>query len=303
MSVRLANTPVSWGVDFADAPKNPHWRLVLDEIRDSGYEWMELGPVGYLPTDPTRLQTELASRGLHASGTFVFQPLHDLDKRAEVERVAEATCKAITASRGGTLVIIDLVSNERLKTAGRVDDARRLTDGEWDVLLEGVVDVAATAREHGLRPVFHPHTASYVEFEDEIERLLSDLGRETVQLCIDTGHSAYAGFDPVAFYQRHAERVPYLHLKDIDPKVRQRALAERLNFWQAMTAGIFCPLGSGMVDFAALGQALERHGFDGFATVEQDVDPSPDAQPMRDAITSREFLTEIGMAPMEPTRS
>ena len=34
--------------------------------------------------------------------------------------------------------------------------------------------LAAVAREHGVRPVVHPHVGGYIEFEDEIERLVAD---------------------------------------------------------------------------------------------------------------------------------
>ena len=70
MSVRLATGPVSWGVDFADAPDNPPWSEVLDGIAGAGLEWTELGPLGYLPADAA---PELARRGLRLCGGFVFR--------------------------------------------------------------------------------------------------------------------------------------------------------------------------------------------------------------------------------------
>ena len=75
--VRLATGPVSWGVDFADAPSNPPWREVLDAIARTGLGALELGPVGYLPERADALRSELAERGLEAVGSFVFEDLHD----------------------------------------------------------------------------------------------------------------------------------------------------------------------------------------------------------------------------------
>jgi inosose dehydratase len=68
----------------------------------------------------------------------------------------------------------------------------------------------------------------------------------------------------VAIYDRWAERIPYLHLKDLEP-ARLRA-----DFWASIAAGAFRPLGEGAVDLAALGGALAEHGYDGWATIEQD---------------------------------
>ena len=44
MSINLANAPVSWGVDYAEDPKNPPWEKVMTEIADAGYRHTELGP-------------------------------------------------------------------------------------------------------------------------------------------------------------------------------------------------------------------------------------------------------------------
>jgi inosose dehydratase len=77
----------------------------------------------------------------------------------------------------------------------------------------------------------------------------------------------------------------------VDAAVRARALS----FWQAVSAGIFVPLGTGLVDFPALATALSDHGFDGWATVEQDRDPGGD--PVADLVTSRTFLEGLGFAP------
>lgn len=289
--VRLATGPVSWGVDFADAAGNPEWSDVLDEIAASGFRATELGPVGYLPTEAGRLRHALDSRRLQVNGSFVFQPLHDPGRRADVLAVTRRTCAAIAAAGGSHLVVLDLVSDERVATAGRADAAHRLGDEEWSWLLEAVEAVAAVAREDfGLCPVFHPHAGSYVEFEDEIERLLADAA---IDLCIDTGHFAYAGVDPLALYDRHADRVPYLHLKDVDGDVLEQVRAQRLDFWAAIGAGVFCPLGQGVVPFARLFERLAQRGFDGWATVEQDRAPGAGSA-LGDVIESRRFLASIG---------
>ena len=56
----LGSAPDSWGVWFPDDPKQIPWERFLDEVQVAGYEWIELGPYGYLPTDPSRLEDELA---------------------------------------------------------------------------------------------------------------------------------------------------------------------------------------------------------------------------------------------------
>jgi len=297
VTVRLATGPVSWGVDFADSPSNPPWPRVLDDIGRSGFRHLELGPVGYLPEDPRVLRAELERRGLEASGSFVFQPLHERKRLTQILAVTRRTCAAIAAAGGRFLVVIDLVTPERSATAGRSDVARRLELYDWQALVDGVRAVAAVASvEFGLRPVFHPHAGSYVEFEDEIERLLAALPPHAIGLCLDTGHCGYAGIDAVRLYRRHAARIPYLHLKDLDREVHARAVARGMDFWQAVSAGVFCPLGLGCVRFPALVRELAAHGFDGWATVEQDRDARRPGPALPDVIAGRAYLESIGVA-------
>jgi inosose dehydratase len=304
VSVRLATGPVSWGVDFADSPDNPPWRDVLEGIGRSGYRWTELGPVGYLPTDPQMLRPELERLGLQVAGSFVFEPLHEGLRLGEILLATRRACRAIRGAGGRFLVIIDLVTPERVVTAGRPEAAPRLPARRWLTLKNGIEEVAEVAHdEFGLRPVLHPHVGSWVEFEDEIERLLDALDPRTIGLCLDTGHCAYAGVDPVALYERHAARVDYLHLKDVDARVLHRALSEPLDFWEAISAGIFCPVGAGLVNFRALARSLERHGFDGPATVEQDRDPRRGSNPLPEVVASRSYLEALGLGEQPKART
>jgi inosose dehydratase len=304
MTVRLATGPVSWGVDFADSPDNPPWREVLSGIERSGYRWTELGPVGYLPEDPELLGPELEQRGLRVAGSFVFEPLHDGLRLAEIVEATRRACRLISGVGGRYLVVIDLVDPERVATAGRPEAAPRLSFRRWLDLVDGIAAVAAVARdEFGLRPVFHPHVASWVEFEDEIELLLESLDARTIGLCLDTGHCAYAGVDPVELYDRHPARVEYLHLKDVHPRVLRRAVSEPLDFWRAIEMGIFCPVGAGSVDFRALARSLERHGFDGPATVEQDRDARQGTNPLPDVVASRSHLEALGLGEQPKART
>ncbi len=50
--VNVGSAPDSWGVWFADDPRQTPWERFLDEVAAAGYTRIELGPYGYLPTDP-----------------------------------------------------------------------------------------------------------------------------------------------------------------------------------------------------------------------------------------------------------
>lgn len=294
MQVKLANAPVSWGVDYADDPKNPPWKRVMDEIAEAGYRYTELGPYGFYPTEPQRLAKEFQSRSLIVEAGFVFQILHDPAKSDAVLENAARTVELLSAVGGRYLVTIDHISEERMATAGRRDLARKLGERQFEHMI-GLIDrIADIALAAGVKPVIHQHAGCYIEFEDEIEAVLARLDPERVGICIDTGHMAYAGIDPVDFYERHAKRVQYFHFKDIDETVHQRVLAEKIPFLSAVEQKIFCPMGAGVVDWERLAKALKTHGYEGAANIEQDIDPAISVDPLGDARKSLAYLRSVG---------
>lgn len=103
-----------------------------------------------------------------------------------------------------------------------------------------------------MRAVIHPHAGGSIEFADEIERLANDIPHDVAGLCLDTGHLYYAGMDPLDWLDRYYHRTDYLHFKDVDPQVYQRAIHEGIDFFTACAEGVMCPLGSGAIDYPAI---------------------------------------------------
>ena len=95
--------------------------------------------------------------------------------------------------------------------------------------------------------------------------------------------------------RQHRERTAYLHFKDINPIIHKKVLSDGVAFFDAISLGIFCPVGQGMVDFGALAKALEA-GFDGPGTIEQDRDFRSTTTALEDAKASLDYLRGIGIA-------
>ena len=297
MHLSIGNAPCSWGVEFADDPRNPPWTRVLDEAKAAGYTGIELGPLGFMPEAPGVLGPALAERNLTLIGGVLFRPFHDPAQWSQVWDAANRTCRTLAAHRAKRLVLIDSISPRRAPTAGRSKEAERLRGSDREGFLDRIRAVATLGTEEfGLEVSMHAHAAGFVEFEDELVDVLEAIDPKLLGVCLDTGHCEYAGFDPVDFYRRHRERVTYLHFKDIDPNVRRRAIDERIGFYDACAAGLFCNLGDGVVDFLALKGELSSAGFSGWGTVEQDCDPTGARSPLADARTNLLYLKKIGLA-------
>ncbi|MDU8912025.1 sugar phosphate isomerase/epimerase family protein [Aestuariicoccus sp. MJ-SS9] len=295
MMIQIGNAPCSWGVEFADDPRNPQWREVLRQCAEAGYTGIELGPVGFMPENPDELGAALEEFGLTLIGGVVFRPFHDPDAWRDVVDGAERTCRALVAHGARHLVLIDSISPRRAPTAGRASEAEQMDAAEWRAFRDRIVTIAEMgAKVYGLTVSIHAHAGGFIDFEPELERLLAEVDPDLLKICLDTGHHSYAGYDPVAFMQRHMDRISYMHFKDIDPAVKAQVIENRTGFYEACGQGIFCNLGQGDVDFGAVRKVLLDAGFDGWCTVEQDCDPTLDVSPLDDARANRGYLHSIG---------
>ena len=295
MAIKIGNAPWSGGVEFADDPRNPPWREVLKDCADAGYAGIELGPVGYMPEDPAALADALAQHELALIGGVVFRAFHDPDQWQDVLDGTHRTCTALRANGAQHLVLIDSIAARRAPTAGRASEAVQMDSDEWRDFRGRIAEVARIGTgDYGLTVGIHAHAAGFMDFEPELERLLEEVDESVLKICFDTGHHSYAGFDPVAFMQRHMDRISYIHFKDIDPKIKRDVIARRTGFYEACGQGIFCNLGDGDVEFLRVRQVLLDAGYDGWCTVEQDCDPTLDVRPTEDARANREYLASIG---------
>ena len=190
---------------------------------------------------------------------------------------------------------MDWGHDERDFAAGHSDRAPRLSDEEWAGMVANIRAIAELARErHGVRAVIHPHAGGYIEFADEIERIAADVPQETAGFCLDTGHVFYSGMDPVATLEKYADRLDYVHFKDIDVAVFRRVMGERIRFFEACAQGVMCPIGRGVIDYPAIRKLLDRIGYGGFITVEQERDPRNAGGSLADVKASREYLRSVG---------
>ncbi|SCZ73208.1 2-keto-myo-inositol dehydratase [Epibacterium ulvae] len=295
MTIRIGNAPCSWGVEFANDPRNPNWQSVLKDCAEAGCKGIELGPVGYMPEDPSILADELAKNDLQLIGGVVFRPYHDPAAFDDVLDATHRTAKALKAHGAEHMVLIDSISERRAPTAGRAAEAEQMDKAEWQAYRDRIAETARIgSEEYGLTVGIHAHAAGFMDFEPELERLLSEVDENILKICFDTGHHSYAGFDPVAFMKRHVSRISYMHFKDISPSVKADVIEKRTGFYDACGQGIFCNLGEGDVDFPAVRQVLLDANFEGWCTVEQDCDPTLDPDPVGDARKNREYLQSIG---------
>ena len=293
----LGTCPDSWGVWFADDPLQTPWTRFLDEVAEVGYEWLELGPYGYLPTDPVRLAAELAERGLKVAGGPVhgFSGLH---RPGDWPDIAGLTRKvaALTAAVGGQHVVFVPVPGYRDDKTGAYLEPAALDDDEWRTMIRATNELGQlVAQEYGLALQFHPHADSHVETQAQTMRFLDQTDPRYVSLCLDTGHLAYRHADNVAVIRGYPDRIGYVHIKQMDPAIVAVADRDGLAFGQAVAMGASCEPPAGEPEIDAVAKALHELNRDLFVVVEQDMYPADFDRPTPIAQRTYDYLRSVGI--------
>lgn len=287
--LRIGTAPDSWGVWFPDHPRQIGWQRFLDEVQAAGYHWVELGPYGYLPTDPHQLQDELGKRDLELAGGTVFTGFH---KGPEQWQRAwdQAVRVAGLAHALGAEHIVVIPDLWRSDATGETLEPRTLSPEQWTGLAAGHDRLGkALLEEYGVHQQFHSHADSHVGTYREVERLLELTDPRYLNLCLDTGHFAYYGGDNVKLINAHPDRIGYLHLKQIDPELRFEVLKNDVPFGDAASDVMVEPP-AGVPEFAPIIEAVAKIDPDIFAIVEQDM-PGVDIDlPLGIATRTREHI-------------
>ena len=268
--VTIGTAPDSWGVWFADDPVQVPAQRFLDEAAAAGYQWIELGPYGYLPTDPARLADDLARRGLKVSAGTVFESLHQENSwEAVVDQVSRVAALAQAVGAGYVVVIPSMWRDD---VTGEVREPGELDAESWRRKLDGNNRLGRLVfEEYGLRVAYHPHADSHVDSNAHVQRLLEGTDPTYVNLCLDTGHLTYCGGDNLALIDAVPDRIVYTHLKQVDPAVKARVDEQNLTWSAAVQLGVMCEPPGGVPAMPEVFAALESLGRPVFGIVEQDM--------------------------------
>ncbi len=286
---RIAGAPITWGVDGS-----PGWGHLMDrdrvmaEVAATGLSATELGPDGYLPTDPDELGDFVAGYGLQVVGGFVPALLYRPDRIDRELAYVDRASRQLAAAGSAILVLGASSHHDGYDRQVQMDDA------EWRVFLASLRRLQDVVGGHGLTTALHPHWGMAIETGAHVERLLeaSDVG-----LCLDTGHLFLAGTNPVDVAKLAVDRIHHVHLKDLDDQAAERVRSGEARFRRSVIDGMFKPLGEGDCDVEGVIRTLEGAGYRGWYVIEQDAsldaEPAPGTGPQADAEISVRWLQRL----------
>jgi inosose dehydratase len=298
--IQIANAPCSWGaLEFELDGKSLDYRQVLDEMVQTGYAGTELGDWGFMPTNPAELKDVLRSKKLELLGAFVPVPLAKAEAHEAGVDLALKTAGLMYEAGYPDAFIVLADENgsveERRKNAGRITPTMGLSDEQWLTFSKGAERVAIAVKDsYGMRTVFHHHCGGYVETPQEVAKLMELSHPELLGLCLDMGHYAFGGGDPVEALLKYYPRIWHVHFKDFDPRVGQDAMENNYDYFESVGQGVFCELGLGNVKFETIVSMLIEKGYDGWIVVEQDVLPGM-GSPNECAENNRNYIKSLGL--------
>ena len=287
----VGTAPDSWGVWFPEDDKQVGWQTFLDEVAEAGYEYIETGPFGFLPTDPETLREECAKRGITVVAGTQFGVLHRDEDWAQTEKDMRANAEVLKALGAKFLVYLPPMLRD-LQTGGWAEDPN-LSDEEWARIARNANKLGKLLKEdYGVTMAVHPHGDSHIETREQIDRFFSETDPAYVSFCLDTGHLEYGEVDTVDLIKTYPDRIGIVHIKQMDPEVVQRVRAEDLSFGEAVSLGVCVTPDGGQPKVGAVIDALAELDKELYVIVEQDLYPCAPDLPLRLAVETRKVLAE-----------
>ena len=270
MKAKLGIAPIAWSND--DLPElggDSTLETCLAEARQAGFSGVETG--GKFPVTTAELRPVLDAHGLQLASGWFSGTLLDNSIDAEKDRVQRQLSLfrdlgAACLVYGETAGTIQNVRNTPLNTR------RRLNEHQIQQYGRKLTAFAEYCAEQGVPLAFHEHMGTAIETERDLDLLMQHTG-EAVHLLFDTGHIKFAGGDPLAVVEKHADRIIHVHAKDIRANVIAALNFSEQSFLDAVLAGAFTVPGDGVLDFNAIVQRLGDKGYEGWFIVEAEQDP------------------------------
>ena len=293
---KIAASPINWcNDDLLDLGDEYSVESIWQDMAQAGVAGTEMGRK--YSHQAAELRPQLEAYGLAlASG---WGTVHLADRRnwtaslaayeRHVEFLAAMGCAVAVTCEGSGSVHWD--------RGGDRSQVVRWDDEAWKTVALGLNEAGKRAQALGVRLVYHPHLGTNIEQLSAIDRLMETTDPDWVGLCLDTGHVAASGADPMAVWARYHDRIDHLHLKDIRPPVVQR-FYQGLGFLDGVRQGLFTVPGDGVIDFRSLLQGLQSQGYDGWLVIEAEQDPAlaPPRTALEKALSYLRTCTEAASA-------
>ena len=169
----------------------------LEALAGMGYQGIEFA-FSFGAQPPDRLKEDLRHLSLCPVSFYSSYPLEAItnSEHALYRRAKELEMQYITIGSGG------------------------FVHSDWPGTIKKVSAIARVAREHGLTLNYHNHTEEFelIGGKHALAILAEQTDPDLVKIELDTHFTMKAGEKPLEWIERFANRMPLLHIKDINLK-------------------------------------------------------------------------------------
>ena len=248
-------------------------RQAIDDIAAVGFRGIQLRSNSIAEFgSPAAVRDLLSQHELKfvalSSGDLLSDPA--VVKKSVAEHTAHA--KFLHAAGGLYLQILDN------RTKGRA-----ATPADFKQLGKALTELGKRTADLGIPLGYHNHMGSLGERPEELDQIMSLSDPRYVKLELDIAHYFQGGGDPVKAIEKFSDRLLFMHIKDVE-RLPSEKNSQHSYRW--------VELGHGLVDVAAVFEALRKINFRGWAIVELDGVPDNAYSPKEAAAANKQYLQE-----------
>ena len=144
-----------------------------------------------------------------------------------------------------------------------------------------MTEIGKRTADIGIPVAYHNHMNNIGERPEEVDRVLDATDPRYVKVLLDVAHYQQGGGDPVRAVRKFADRILFLHIKDVQSPLPG-------NTGDPMRSYRFVELGRGKVDLKGVFAALNEVKFSGWAIVELDAVPDKARTPKESAVIAQD---------------
>ena len=197
-----------------------------------------------------------------------------IDPAVEGEEISKHTANAkFVHDVGGRYL---QVTDERPKD-------RAITSADYTRLGKLITEIGKRTADLGISLGYHNHMGTLGQSPEEVDQILQATDPRYARLELDVAHYFQGGGDPAKAIEKYADRLLFLHIKDVESVSNSENPKRSYRFVE---------LGRGRVDLPAVFEALHKVNFRGWAIVELDAVPEKDRTPKECAEISKKYLEE-----------
>ncbi len=284
---RLVLSPACWGIsDVRGWGHQLDPERVLSEAAAVGEGVITAGSPGFLPDRSDHAKALLRRHRLRIVAGQVHAILHHHETRGAELAHVDGHAHWLSVLGADTLVLAAIP--ERAETSRGRSVLSKL---QWAQLLHLIGSVEHVCARHKLKLAVRPRFGTIIEQPEDIERVL--VGTEA-GLCLDIAHLVIAGADPLEVLELGPGRVRHVHLNDVDVDLARRVRERRIDYPEAVSAGLYRPVGEGGAHVVEVIEGLRGAGYGGWFALEEETRlASPDDRPLGRISRSLEYVMPL----------